>query len=92
MFGLLHMAIDRVIYGFDPVKYCRKLGVRIGSNVALLCRYPFGTEPYLVRIGDNVRINYGANFITHEGGGMGFKEFISGIKECGSIWKYNCRK
>ena len=51
----------------DPVGYCRRKGVKIGNNVVILSKFCFGSEPYLVEIGDDVRINWGANFITHDG-------------------------
>ena len=54
----------------DRVSYARKLGVRIGKNCQILTnpKVAFGTEPWLIKIGDNVRINAGVNFITHDGG------------------------
>ncbi len=54
----------------NPVAYARKLGVTIGSGCQILddpARI-FGTEPWLVTIGDNVDITGGARFINHEGG------------------------
>ena len=46
------------------------LGVRIGHNCRILddARNVFGSEPYLVTLGDHVSITGGVNFITHEGG------------------------
>ena len=49
-------------------KYARKRGVNIGKNCKLLGRPNFGTEPYLITLGDHVCVGgTGTQFITHEG-------------------------
>lgn len=54
----------------DPIKYAKLLGVTIGEGCRLmgLQLHTFGSEPYLVRLGDRVTISTGARFITHDGG------------------------
>lgn len=54
----------------DPVKYARTLGVVIGENVRFYGATPgmFGTEPWLIKIGNNVHIVSGCNFVNHDGG------------------------
>ncbi|TAL17298.1 acyltransferase [bacterium] len=51
----------------DPVKYARSIGVRVGENCRLL-GVEFGSEPFLITIGDRVTITNGTRFITHDGG------------------------
>lgn len=53
----------------DPVRYARSLGVRIGDNVRLMGIHggTFGTEPYLISIGNDVTVSSGVQFITHDG-------------------------
>lgn len=46
----------------------RKMGVKIGKNSQIYFPVGFGSEPYLVEIGDNVRITKETQFITHDGG------------------------
>jgi len=46
--------------------YLRKKGVKIGRSCKVHT-VAFSTEPYLVEIGDNVRITSGTTFITHDG-------------------------
>lgn len=46
----------------------RKDGVKIGCGCEINKSAVFGTEPYLISIGDNVRITLGVKFITHDGG------------------------
>ena len=48
--------------------YFRKKGIRIGENCDIYKNVVFGSEPYLISIGNNVRITRNVNFITHDGG------------------------
>jgi len=57
--------------------YLRKKGVKIGKNCKVHT-VSFSTEPYLVEIGDNVRITSGTTFITHDGGVNVFRGEIGG--------------
>ena len=48
--------------------YLRKQGVVIGDNCDIDKNAYFGSEPWLIKIGDNTRITRGVQFITHDGG------------------------
>ena len=50
------------------VKVYRKYGIRIGNDCSIAYNVKFGSEPYLISIGDHVRITAGVEFITHDGG------------------------
>ncbi len=52
----------------NPVDYWRKLGAQIGEQCELYPSAYLGTEPYLIKIGNHVRINSGVQFVTHDGG------------------------
>lgn len=41
--------------------------MKIGKNCIIDKTAEFGTEPYLISMGDNVRITKGVRFITHDG-------------------------
>ena len=42
---------------------------KVGTGCEFLTQtVPFGSEPYLIEIGDNVRITSGVKFCTHDGG------------------------
>ena len=45
-----------------------KCGGMIGQNCEVWPDVEFGSEPYLITIGDNVRITSGVRFVTHDGG------------------------
>lgn len=50
------------------IKYLRKIGVTIGNDCEIYSTVEFGSEPYLVSIGDHVRLTDGVKFVTHDGG------------------------
>lgn len=54
----------------DPVRYFRSQGVDIGEDVEIFgaSLFTFGSEPYLVSIGNQVTISHNVDFITHDGG------------------------
>lgn len=62
----------RILLSRDPVAYARSLGVRVGKNCRLLS-VNFGSEPYLVTLGDHVSATL-TYFITHDGGIWVFRD------------------
>lgn len=69
---MFKMLRERYILSFGSnkkkTKYSRKLGVEIGENCSFLGRVVWGSEPYLIKIGNNVKITSGVRFVTHDGG------------------------
>lgn len=59
-------AIKRRLIGEE--KYARSLGVKIGKGCEIYSGIIWGSEPYLIKIGNNVRITQGCKFVTHDGG------------------------
>ncbi|MBO9432191.1 acyltransferase [Sulfitobacter sp. R18_1] len=58
-----------------PVRYARRIGVRINGKVTIYgSSYEmFSAEPYLVSLDDNVFISVGAQFVPHDGGVLPFR-------------------
>lgn len=52
----------------NVVSYWRSKGAKIGENCEIYPTVSLGSEPYLITIGDHVRINSNVNLITHDGG------------------------
>ena len=61
--------IDVYLKRKNHVDIARSMGVKIGNGCSILSNpYTcFSTEPYLIQIGDNVRITAGVRFHTHDG-------------------------
>lgn len=70
--GLARSAADRVRIHRDPVGFARSLGVNISGTVVFytISRHMFGSEPWLVTLGDRVFITGDTQFITHDGGAL----------------------
>lgn len=68
-----------------PILYKKYLGVRIGENVRIIWFPRFGSEPYLVKIGNNVTITRGVTFLTHDGGVALFRNELPGLNVFGEI-------
>lgn len=66
----LRMAVNTLRLHQDPVRYFRSQGAEIGQDVEIFGAnlYTFGSEPYLVSIGNQVTISHQVDFITHDGG------------------------
>ena len=61
---------DRVTAARDPQGFARGLGVRLKGAVHFygVNRAMFGSEPWLITLGDNVHITADVRFVTHDGG------------------------
>jgi acetyltransferase-like isoleucine patch superfamily enzyme len=63
---------DRLARQRDPVAFARRLGVTVGADCRLIgCE--FGSEPYLVTLGDHVSAT-ATSFVTHDGGVWVFRD------------------
>jgi acetyltransferase-like isoleucine patch superfamily enzyme len=65
--------------------YARYLGVKIGTNARITGNVTFGSEPYLIEIGDNVTITQEVKFNTHDGGVGVLRQKHPGLNVFGRI-------
>lgn len=68
MVNFMDKIVIRLLKGEKRINYFRKKGVKIGRNCDIESNVSFGSEPYLIEIGDNVRISAGVKIATHDGG------------------------
>lgn len=61
-------------YIASPECYARYLGVKIGKNCLIATRY-WGSEPYLITIGNNVQVTENVKFYTHGGGNVAREKY-----------------
>ena len=78
--------IKRLFRKLFPLHAAKRGGLIIGKNVSFSSKRSviFGTEPYLISIGDNVRISGKVAFITHDGGTWSFR-YKEGFRD---VFKY----
>lgn len=65
--------------------YQKFLGIEFGSGVRILHFPRFGSEPYLIKIGNNVTITRGVCFVNHDGGVALFRSEYPGLNVYGRI-------
>jgi acetyltransferase-like isoleucine patch superfamily enzyme len=65
--------LQKKIYrSLNPIGYAKSIGVTIGKNCRLI-DVDFGSEPYLVQLGDHVSVTR-TQFVTHDGGIWVFRD------------------
>lgn len=71
-----------VYFKINPIKCSRFVGVEIGSNCKIYgCNVNmWGTEPFLIKIGNNVHITDGCRFITHDGGTLILRKYTPDLE------------
>jgi acetyltransferase-like isoleucine patch superfamily enzyme len=71
----------RIGFATDPVRAARKLGVTVGEHCRLLgvSASTFGSEPYLVSLGDHVTVTAEVRFVTHDGGVWVFRSELPSV-------------
>lgn len=52
----------------------RRDGMQTGSNTRVMGGVDFGSEPYLITLGDDITISFGVHFVTHDGGTWAFRD------------------
>lgn len=81
--------IDSMLRIITPLKWGIKHGMEVGKGVSLSSRNgtSFGSEPYLIKLGDEVRISGGCTFVTHDGGTWSFRDLweYKDVQSYGSI-------
>ena len=58
----------------DHIKYARSLGVTVGDNCRFVDNPSWGTEPWLISIGNHVLISSQVVFVNHDGATFVFRE------------------
>lgn len=54
----------------NPVKWARRLGVKVGNHTMISPETQFSSEPYLISIGNHVQVTRAVSFYTHGGGNV----------------------
>ena len=75
--SLINTIISKYTRVVDPISYWKKQGLSIGNNCEVYYSASFGSEPYLVSIGNHVRINANVTFVTHDGGVWVLREYLT---------------
>lgn len=70
-----------VVYKLHPLKYMEKVGVNFPrGGIKLFGKISWGTEPWIITLGNNVHITDGVKFITHDGGTLLYRHLIPDLE------------
>ena len=65
----------------NHVKYAKKIGVNMpDESVHLYGNISWGSEPWIITLGNNVHITDGVKFVTHDGGTLLYRHLVSDIE------------
>lgn len=70
----------KIVGTFNPIKYAKKIGVNMGENCHIYGKVYWGSEPWIITLGENVYITDGVKFITHDGGTLLFRNIVSDLE------------
>ncbi len=71
---VIRRALFKISAYKNPIKAARKIGVKVGDRCSFAAMPNFGSEPYLIEIGNHVRTSASVNFMTHDGATWIFRE------------------
>lgn len=84
MFRKVKRVIRNWIFDVKPViQEAKSLGVVLGNNVDLVTKPWWGSEPYLIKIGDNTTISFDVAFVTHDAATRVIRNLPDGNPETG---------
>lgn len=66
----IHFILDKM----NHEKFARKLGVNMGENCHIYGKVSWGTEPWIITIGNNVHVTAECRFVTHDGATLLFRD------------------
>ena len=69
-----------IVGKINPLKYAKKIGVNMGDNVHIYGNVSWGSEPWIITLGNNLHITDGVRFITHDGGTLLYRDKIPDLE------------
>ncbi|MCS5422121.1 MULTISPECIES: acyltransferase [Psychrilyobacter] len=71
---------DTIQRKLNPLKFAKRKGVNIKGNVKLYGRQNWGTEPWMITLGNNVYITNNVSFLTHDGGTLILRQYVPDLE------------
>ena len=78
--GLIKTVYMKYLQLFRPVQYARKMGVHFGKNLKIYGTMHYGSEPWIISIGNDVYLTNNICFITHDGGTLLFRDKVPDLE------------
>lgn len=71
--GVISKIADRMARR-NSIKYARKIGVKVGNECRFTGNPRWGSEPWLIQVGNHVLLSAEVNFVTHDAGTFLFRD------------------
>lgn len=71
--GVISKIADRMARR-NPIEYARKLGVKVGKECRFTGNPRWGSELWLIQVGNHVLLSAEVNFVTHDAGTFLFRD------------------
>lgn len=81
IFRLIIVIYEYIYKQINSVSYWKRKGMRIGERCIIASdSLKMNSEPYLICIGNHVRINSGVELITHDGGVWVLRDYVNSVE------------
>ena len=81
MVNLIHRLKIKLVKQLNPIRYAEKIGVNFPLNsLHIYGRVEWGSEPWLISLGENVYLTHGIKFITHDGGVLLYRNIVPDLE------------
>lgn len=64
----------------SPIRYAKIIGVNFGKDLHIYETIHWGSEPWIISLGDNVHLTNGVSFLTHDAGILIFKKDVPDLE------------
>lgn len=80
MIRLLKAVKFKLIELLNPVKAAELREVHFGKGLKIYGHIKWGSEPWIITLGDNVHLTDGVRFVTHDGGTLILRDRIADLE------------
>ena len=79
--GILRFLRKKYLRFTKPVGYAKKIGVNFPQGgLFIYGKIEWGTEPWIITLGNNVYITDGVKFLTHDGGTLLYRKIVPDLE------------
>ena len=77
---LMRKVRQHIIRRLQPLRFAKLSGVNFGDGLHIYGNISWGTEPWIITLGENVHLTDGIRFITHDGGTLLFRSQVPDLE------------
>ena len=78
--SIFRLLKKKYLQATKPVEYARSVGVNMKGTLHIYGKVSWGSEPWIIQLGNNVFITDGVKFITHDGGTLLFRDRVPDLE------------